>query len=249
MTESRQNAIEPEGKKQNPKGASHSTAGTLKEGERLYRLKRWEFALQELLLVNADNFTPEENVELAYYLGLCYTKLERYDDAVSYLEKVVSGGGNPMRIYQCRMTLAYIFVLTKKTKMAEFELNRLASNGFESAQLYATLAYAAWSQKQYQKSVDYYEKALDLDKDNTTALNGLGFVLVDANLDLIRGLRCCRKAVDLKPNRAAYLDSLGWAYYKNGELVEARTWLRRALEASPGQKVIKEHLMLVTGEV
>jgi tetratricopeptide (TPR) repeat protein len=223
--------------------------GAIKEGIRLYRLKRWDLALQELLLVNAEKFTPEESAELAYYLGLCYTKLERFDDALLYLEQVVTSGQDPLRVYQCRMTLAYIYVLTKRSKMAEFELHRLANNGFESAQLYATLAYAAWTQKHYQQAVDYYEKALDLDEGNTTALNGLGYVLVDSNMDPLRGLRCCKKAVDLKPQSAAYLDSLGWAYYKNGELIEARTWLRRAIEAAPQQKEIRDHLRVVTGEV
>jgi tetratricopeptide (TPR) repeat protein len=225
---------------------SHS--GSLQEGVRLYRLKRWDLALQELLKVNPDKFNPGENTELAYYLGLCYTKLERYDNALLYLEQVVTSGKDPLRIYQCRMALAYIYVITKRSKMAEFELHRLASKGFESAQLYTTLAYAAWTQKRFRQAVDYYEKALDLDDSNTTALNGLGYVLTDTGMDPLRGFRCCKKAVDLKPQNAAYLDSLGWAYYKNGEFLEARTWLRRAIEADPQQKEIKEHLRIAMGE-
>ena len=222
--------------------------GTLHEGIRLYRLKRWEQALTELLGVNADRFSPEENVELAYYLGLCYTKLERFDDALLYLEQVVTIGQDPLRIYQCRMTLAYIYAITRRSKMAEFELKRLANNGFESAQLYTTLAYAAWAQKHFKQAVDYYEKALDLDENNTTALNGLGFILVDTDTDNLRGLRCCKKAVNLRPQNPAYQDSLGWAYFKNGELLEARTWLRRALDTAPEMKEIKEHFRIVTGE-
>jgi tetratricopeptide (TPR) repeat protein len=222
--------------------------GSLNEGIRLYRLKRWDLALAELLSVNTDRFNPEENGELAYYLGLCYTKLECYDDALLYLEQVVTSGQDVLRTYQCRMTLAYIYVVTKRTKMAEFELRRLAQNGFESAQLYTTLAYASWAQKHYKQAIEYYERALDLDGNNTTALNGLGFLLVDTDMDLLRGLRCCKKAVDLKPQNPAYLDSLGWAYFKNGEFLEARTWLRRAMEAAPEKTEIKEHFQTVTGE-
>ena len=220
---------------------------SLNEGIRLYRQKRWEQALKELRRINPESFNSEENMELAYYLGLSYTKLERYDEALLYLEQVVTSGEDVLRVYQCRMTLAYIYILTKRFRMAEFELNRLATKGFESAQLYATLAYASWSQKHYRQSVNYYEKALELDAANANALNGLGFVLVDTDIDRQRGLNCCQKAVDLKPNNAAYLDSLGWAYYKNGELLEARTWLRRALDASPDEKEIKDHLRTVMG--
>jgi len=222
-------------------------AGTLQEGIRLYRLKRWDQALKELLSIETAKFKPEENSELAYYLGLCYTKLNKYDDALLYLEQVVTGGQDPFRVYQCRMTLSYIYVITKRSKMAEFELHKLANNGFESAQLYATLAYAAWTQKHFPEAIDYYEKALDLDAGNTTALNGLGFILADTGTDPLRGLRYCKKAVDLKPQNWAYLDSLGWAYYKNGDLLEARTWLHRASAAAPEEKEIKEHLRIVTG--
>ncbi|MDR2370526.1 MAG: tetratricopeptide repeat protein [Treponema sp.] len=223
-------------------------AGNLEEGKRLFRMKRWDLALRELLQVGVEKFSEEENTELAYYLGLCYTKLARYDDALLYLEQVVTGGRDVLRVYQCRMMLAYIYVITKRSKLAEFELQRLRNSGFESVQLYTTLAYAAWSQKNFKGAVELYEKALDLDETNTTAMNGLGYILADAGMDPIRGLRLCRRAVDGKPQNPAYLDSLGWAYFKNGEILEARTWIRRAFEIAPQEKTIREHMKTVTGE-
>ncbi|HCC38238.1 MAG TPA: hypothetical protein DEQ14_11890 [Treponema sp.] len=238
----------PSGEKRHSDGKRLSD-GKLREGIRLFRMKRWDLALRELLLVDTSNFDDEENFELAYYLGLCYTKLSRYDEALLYLEQVVTGEQDVMRIYQCRMTLAYIYVMTKRSKMAEFELKRLQISGFESALLYNTLAYAAWTQKRYKNAVEFYEKALDLDEDNATAMNSLGYILADTDIDVMRGLRLCRKAVDKKPQNPAYLDSLGWAYFKSGELLEARTWLRRALEISPEEKEIKEHFRIATGGV
>jgi tetratricopeptide (TPR) repeat protein len=229
-------------------GGTAQAGGSLQEGIRLFRMKRFDMALQELLRVKGDKFTGEESSELAYYLGLCYTKLARYEDALLYLEQVVTSGGDVLRIYQCRMTLAYIYVITNRSRMAEFELRRLQNNGFESVQLYTTLAYAAWLQKNYKNAVDLYEKALDMDENNTTAMNSLGYILADTDMDVLRGLRLCRRAVDKKPQSPAYLDSLGWAYFKNGELLEARTWIRRALELAPHEKEIREHLRLVVGE-
>jgi tetratricopeptide (TPR) repeat protein len=230
------------------RGNPSSSEGRLQEGIRLFRLKRWEIALRELIQVKAEKFSSEEQAELAYYLGLCYTKLGRFDDALLYLEQVVTGSKDVLRVYQCRLTLAYVYVTTKRTKMAEFELKRLQQNGFESVQLYNTLAYAAWTQKKYKNAVELYEKALDLDENNTTAMNCLGYILTDTDTDVTRGLRLCRKAVDRKPQSPAYLDSLGWAYFKSGELLEARTWLRRALELAPHEKEIKDHFRIVTGD-
>jgi len=216
-------------------------------GIRLYRMKRWENALQEFLLVKTDNFGKEEQAEIAYYLGLCYTKLERYDEALLYLEQVVTSGSDVMRAYQCRLTMAYIYIITGKAKMAEYELNRLQKKGFESASLYNALAYSAYMQKRYRNAVELYEKTLELDKNNTTAMNSMGYILADTGINRDKGLSLCRKAVERRPKSAAYLDSLGWAHYRCGNFSEAKSWLSRALDIAPKEKEIREHYRLVTG--
>ncbi|MDR2535869.1 MAG: tetratricopeptide repeat protein [Treponema sp.] len=224
--------------------------GTIQEGIRLFNMKRWELAIQEFLEA-LTRVNPEDETlsgDLAYYLGLCYTKLEQFDEALLYLEQVVTGTQNAMRMYQCRITLAYIYVITKRSKMAESELARLAETGFESVQLYTILAYTAWADRQYQKAVDLYKKALQLDNNNATAINGLGYILVDTAMDPQNGLLFCKKAVDINPKNPSYLDSLGWAYFKTGNHKEAVNWLRRALDLAPQQKEIRNHIKIVAGE-
>lgn len=224
--------------------------GTLQEGIRLFNMKRWDLALQEFLEAHS-RVNPEDELlgtDLAYYLGLCYTKLGQFDEALIYLEQVVTGAQDAIRVNQCRMTLAYIYVITKRAKMAESELDRLAETGFESVQVYTILAYTAWADRQYQKAVDLYKKALQIDNNNATAINGLGYILVDTAMDTQNGLLFCKKAVDMNPKNPSYLDSLGWAYFKNGNHKEAVNWLRRALDLAPQQKEIRNHIKIVAGE-
>ncbi|GHV23554.1 hypothetical protein FACS189494_11590 [Spirochaetia bacterium] len=68
------------------------------------------------------------------------------------------------------------------------------------------------------------------------------------SIDLPRGLELCKKAVEKKPQNAAYLDSLGWAYFKSGEVSDARNYLRRALDIAPRQKEIAGHMKAVVGD-
>jgi tetratricopeptide (TPR) repeat protein len=220
----------------------------LKKGIRMYRIKRWENALEEFLLVETDHFNNEERAELAYYLALCYTKLERFDDALLYFEQVLTMSNSPLWIYQCRLIIAFIYITTGRAAMAENELKNLQAGGLESAMLYNTLAYTEYIQKHYLAAVEWYEKALDIEKDNSTALNSLGYILADTGMDTQKGLRLCRKAVEKNSQSAAYLDSLGWAFYRCGKLNEARNWLRRALEIAPQEKEIKEHLRIASEE-
>ena len=218
-----------------------------RKGMRLFLMKRWENALEEFRLVQPESFSSEERTELTYYMGLCCTKLERFDEALLHLEQVIASAESPLRVYQCRMIIAYIYIVTGRAELAEAELNRLQAGGLESVMLYNTLAYAAYVQEHYLGAIENYEKALELDKDNLTALNSLGYILADMGLDTLRGLRLCRKAVDKNPENAAYLDSLGWASYKCGKLTDARTWLRKAMDIAPQEKEIKKHFKIVTG--
>jgi len=220
----------------------------IQDGVNLYRMKDWEKALKEFLSTDTSSFNDEEKMELAYYLGLCHTKLKKYEEALPYLEKVVVSGNEILRVFQCRITLAYIYIITKRVKMAEYELTKLQNSGMESPLIYNTLAYVAWAQKQNKNAIELYEKTLEIDSGNATAMNSMGYILADTGLDVMRALRLCRRAVDTRPQNAAYLDSLGWAYYKSGEIPEARTWLRRALDIAPNEKEIQRHFKIVTGE-
>jgi Flp pilus assembly protein TadD len=51
-----------------------------------------------------------------------------------------------------------------------------------------------------------------------------------------------RRAVKLKPDDGYYVDSLGWAYYRLGNLAAAVEHLERAVELKPDDPIINDHL-------
>ena len=76
---------------------------------------------------------------------------------------------------------------------------------------------------------------------NPTALNFLGYLLADHNRKLPEALDLIQQALAIDPNNGAYLDSLGWAYYRLGRLSDARVQLERAILLAD-DPVIHEHL-------
>jgi tetratricopeptide (TPR) repeat protein len=213
--------------------------GSMREGARLFASRRYEQALAEFLDLGEERV---EGVELAYYLGLCLARLGRHDDALLYLEQVVTGSDDVMRVYQCRLALAWAYSVTGRGALAEFELKKLLEAGFESFLVRTQMAYALYLQGRAEEAIDQYELALESEPRSASALNNLGFILAEKGRDLDRALLCCKRAVDISPGNPAFLDSLGYAHYRKGNRQEARLWLRRALDAAPGRKEIADHL-------
>lgn len=86
-----------------------------------------------------------------------------------------------------------------------------------------------------------FRKVLAVRSDNPATLNYLGYMLTDRNLRLPEALAMIQKAVDQDPNNGAYLDSLGWVYYRLGKLPEAEENMRRAVELTPHDPTMRDH--------
>ena len=67
-------------------------------------------------------------------------------------------------------------------------------------------------------------------------------MLADRNVKLPEALALVTKALDKDPNNGAYLDSLGWVYYKMNRLPEAEENLRQALLRTPRDATVHDHM-------
>lgn len=108
--------------------------------------------------------------------------------------------------------------------------------------LYYRLGIAYERTKQWPKAEAAFKKALELFPDQPRVLNYMGYSWVDMDINLEEGLELIRKAVSLRPNDGYMVDSLGWAYYKLGQIDEAVIELERAVELRPGDPTINDHL-------
>lgn len=77
---------------------------------------------------------------------------------------------------------------------------------------------------------------------NPSILNFVGYVYADSNVNLDKAERYILMAKKLRPEDPFILDSLGWVYFKKGDLRSAETWLRKAAKGAPEEPVVLEHL-------
>ena len=85
-------------------------------------------------------------------------------------------------------------------------------------------------------------KLLEERPNDAATQNYLGYMWADSGVELERAKELLERAVAREPRNPAYLDSLGWAYFKSGAYDRARTYLIRAGEQMPRNSVIQDHV-------
>jgi tetratricopeptide (TPR) repeat protein len=85
-------------------------------------------------------------------------------------------------------------------------------------------------------------KAVELAPEEPSALNHLGYAMLERGDDPVEATRHIAKANMLKPDDPAITDSLGWAFFLRGRTLEAIALLERAVAAEPREAVLSEHL-------
>lgn len=86
------------------------------------------------------------------------------------------------------------------------------------------------------------EKAVEIDPDDATALNYLGYSWAERGVNLDEAFKLIEKALELEPQSGAITDSLGWAHYQLGHYEEAVGHLERAASLEPADPTVTDHL-------
>ncbi len=102
--------------------------------------------------------------------------------------------------------------------------------------------------RQSEKAEEVLVDALRVHRDDAWALNTLGYTAADQGAHLQTALRLVSRAVKLRPKNGMIVDSLGWTYYRLGELEKAREILRRAAKLQPDPEILY-HLGVVCGDM
>lgn len=83
---------------------------------------------------------------------------------------------------------------------------------------------------------------LEKSPDHSPTLNYLGYMWAERGVNLARAAEMLKKAVAAEPRNGAYVDSLGWVYYQQGNLDLAEQYLKDATQLLPRDATVHEHL-------
>ncbi len=82
--------------------------------------------------------------------------------------------------------------------------------------------------------------------DSTLYLNYYGYILIDHDLDIKKGIKYVKKALKIEPNSAYYLDSLAWGLYKLGKYKESLSIIEKVIKLEGGDdpEVLKHYKII-----
>ncbi len=96
--------------------------------------------------------------------------------------------------------------------------------------------------KRFPDAEKVLRQMLATDPTNADALNYLGYMLANNNDRLDEAIRLVNQALQKDPGNGAYLDSLGWAHFKKGNLDEAEKYLTEASVKLPKNAEVLDHV-------
>lgn len=188
----------------------------------------------------------ERNIELNpnyveghLHLGFLLYRLKRYPEAQTHLDRVVK--------LSPKQAEGHILLGLTFTQMEKFQD---ASQAFESglvhhpqnADLHFNLGTAYDKLNRFEDLVRAMESALRIDPKHADALNYLGYTYAERGIKIDEAVSLTKRAVALKPNNGYYVDSLAWAFFKQGRLDEALAEMKKAVSLVGDDPVIFEHL-------
>jgi tetratricopeptide (TPR) repeat protein len=164
------------------------------------------------------------------------------DEAVKMLRLQLTNSEADREVY---LNIARVYERSKRYKEAEDTIHvaeALPGQARDNEMIWFLLGAIYERQKFFDRAEEQFKKVLAVDSNNATVLNYYGYMLGDLGQRLDESEALVKSALKQEPYNGAYLDSLGWIYYKQNKLGEAEATLRKAVDRDSHDPTIHSHL-------
>jgi len=182
------------------------------------------------------------NVDLKLLLASQLADNNQADAGLKLAKDQMHGGSTdlPALIY-----LAQMYTRLHRYQDASDALDsaeKLATKSEDKLNIYFQRGANYDRQKNDSAAEAQFRKVLAIDPNYAVALNYLGYMFADRGVKLDESVTLLKKAIELDPQNGSYLDSLGWAYFKQGQYQMAEENLQKAILRLPADPSLHDHL-------
>jgi tetratricopeptide (TPR) repeat protein len=188
--------------------------------------------------------------ELKMVLAAQQADMGQADKALKDVRAMLKGDANSNSNSNSDDRQVYITLAQMNTRLRRFsdaeqaldKAEQLSSKADDKEYVWFLRGSTFEREKRYAEAEEQFKKVLASDPEHASALNYLGYMLADQNTKLEEALGYIKRAVDLDPANGAYLDSLGWAYFRLGKYELAEDNLLKASQKINTDPTVHDHL-------
>ncbi|HLH32665.1 MAG TPA: tetratricopeptide repeat protein [Terriglobia bacterium] len=163
----------------------------------------------------------------------------KVDDGIKALQQLQKGNDEDLDVLS---SMVSVYQRAKKYDQAQNVLNTAIQRFPNEEQVYFLQGSLDEKQKKYPEAEKAFRKALEIQKDDPAVMNYLGFMFADRGVRLDEAQSLVEKAVKAEPSNGAYLDSLGWVYFKQNKMDLAEEYLKKAIIFVNTDSSIHDHM-------
>ncbi|MEX2477617.1 MAG: tetratricopeptide repeat protein [Gracilimonas sp.] len=218
--------------------SDHGPAFTL-AGQFYVQTDQPEKALEKL--EKANELLPEDDIAWRQRLQLLLSQ-QKYEETVEAGEKANESVPDDAFI---QFFVGSAYMLMDQNEQAEDWLSNAvrapARRPFKSV-VYSTLGDVRANLGKHEQSDEAYELALRYDSENDNAMNNYAYNLSVRGENLERAKELALKVVEVNPENAAYLDTVGWVYFKLEDYDRAERFIKASINTGEASAEVLEHL-------
>ncbi|MBM3236723.1 tetratricopeptide repeat protein [Candidatus Poribacteria bacterium] len=201
-----------------------------------FELNHYEDAIlmsQRLLQKDPNNAQARE------VLARVYIQQKKYAEATAECQEILRAHPDNLEILAMLSSL-YLAMENpdESIRLLKQVLDKEPNN--ENANYWIAMAYEI--KDDVDNAIKYMRETIRINPERYEAYNALGYFFVDHGINLQEALQLIQKALDAEPENGAYIDSLGWAYFKLGRVDDALVELEKATKHLPDSAEIRDHL-------
>lgn len=184
--------------------------------------------------------------DLRMVLDAQLADMGEFDQAVADIRGMLKNGPEDRDVY---VRLGIIYTRAKRWSDASQSLDKaeqLSTKADDKAYVNFLRGDFYQRQKMFDQADGEFRKVLSVtpptDPQAAATLNYLGYMNADRGVKLDESLSYIKQALTFDPNNGAYLDSLGWTYFKLGKYDLAEENLNKAAVHMGSDPTVQEHL-------
>jgi tetratricopeptide (TPR) repeat protein len=192
-----------------------------------------------LRAADAADMTSEAFRSVYFDLASAYESLRQYDKAITMLRQARTLSSTDPLV---DIRLARSQEVGGKGDDAIRTLQAAVTKFPKEPMVKLQLASTFERERKYNDAEAVFRQMIAEDPKNADALNSLAYMLAERGQKLEEAVALVERALVIEAGNGAYLDTLGWAYYRQNRFDQAEKPLRQAAEQLPSVSVIQDHL-------